>query len=124
MTVLALSCGSSSLKYAAFAGDEAVLRGALADITDHGAAVHAVLHELDRRGVDQPRAIGHRIVHGGPDSFEPTIVDDAVLAGLARVVPLSPPHLPVELAVIAAVRERFGALPQVACFDTSFHRAL
>src|SRR6185503_18340840 len=124
MTVLALNCGSSSVKYAVFAGDEPVLRAELTGVTDHPAAVHAVFDELDRRGVDRPVAVGHRIVHGGPDHFEPVIVDDAILAELERVVPLSPLHLPIELAAIAAVRERFGALPQAACFDTGFHRAL
>ena len=123
MTVLALNCGSSSLKYAVFAGETAVLRGATAGVTDHAAAVRAVLDELDGRGVVLA-AVGHRIVHGGPDHVEPAVVDDALLAALEHVVPLSPLHLPAELATIAAVRARFGAVPQVACFDTGFHRTL
>src|SRR5207249_2878020 len=97
MTVLALNCGSSSLKYAAFSGEEPVLRGALGGVTDHAAAVHAMFDELERRGVDRLRAVGHRIVHGGPDHLEPAIVDDALLAALEQVVPLSPLHLPIEL---------------------------
>ncbi len=68
--------------------------------------------------------VAHRIVHGGPDHLEPAVVDDALLAALERALPFAPLHLPVELAAIAAVRARFGALPQVACFDTAFHRTL
>jgi len=129
MTVLALNCGSSSLKYAVFRGDDAVARGAcdrigLGGAADHTAAVHAVLDELDRRGVERPRAVGHRIVHGGPDHFEPAPVDAALLAALERAVPFAALHLPAELRAIAAVRARFGDLPQVACFDTGFHRTL
>ena len=124
MTVLALNCGSSSLKYAVFAADTAVLRGAVAGVTDHAAAIQTVLDELDRRGIARPAAVGHRVVHGGPDHVEPALVDDALLAALEHVVPLSPLHLPAELATISAVRARFGPLPQVACFDTGFHRTL
>jgi len=127
--ILALNCGSSSLKYALFANEDVLLRGALERIgiggpADHATAVHAVFDELDRRGVERPRAVGHRVVHGGPDHLEPAIVDDVLIAALERVVPFAPLHLPVELRAIAAVRARFGELPQVVCFDTGFHRTL
>ncbi len=126
--VLALNCGSSSLKYALFEGDAPVLRGAVDRIgaggaADHAAAVHGLLDELDGRGI-APVAAGHRIVHGGPDHVEPARVDAPLLAWLARAVPFAPLHLPAELRAIEAVRARCGDLPQVVCFDTAFHRTL
>jgi acetate kinase len=70
----------------------------------------------------EPRAVGHRVVHGGPDYDRPVIVDDNVLARLERYVPLAPLHQPHNLAPIRTLRSRFAQLPQVACFDTAFHR--
>jgi acetate kinase len=69
-----------------------------------------------------PVAVGHRVVHGGPDYTAPVMVDDAVLAKLARYEPLAPLHQPDNLAPIVSLRARFPDLPQVACFDTAFHR--
>jgi len=68
-----------------------------------------------------PTAIGHRVVHGGPDYSAPTLIDDAVLARLERLVPLAPLHQPNNLLAIRTVRQRRPDLPQVACFDTAFH---
>lgn len=138
MTVVALNAGSSSLKYAVFgdpertgdtAGGDAVQRGAFDRIgtggpVDHTAAVHAMFDDLARRGAARPGVIGHRLVHGGPAHSEPAVVDDAVIAELRRAIPFAPLHLPIELAAIAAVRARFGDVPQVVCFDTGFHRTL
>jgi acetate kinase len=69
-----------------------------------------------------PMAIGHRVVHGGPDYSEPTIVSDAVIGRLERFVPLAPLHQPNNLGPIRAILERQPHLLQVACFDTAFHR--
>jgi acetate kinase len=68
-------------------------------------------------------AVGHRVVHGGPEYSRPTLVDDTVLKRLARYIPLAPLHQPNNLAPIRSIRENFPELPQVACFDTAFHRA-
>jgi acetate kinase len=70
----------------------------------------------------RPDAVGHRIVHGGERFFEPALVTPAVLEGLEALVPLAPDHLPAELSVLRAVSEAYRDLPQVACFDTAFHR--
>jgi len=67
--------------------------------------------------------VGHRVVHGGTRHTGPTVVTPRVLAELYRLVPLAPLHLPYNLAAIEAVFERFPDVPQVACFDTSFHRS-
>jgi acetate kinase len=69
-----------------------------------------------------PIAVGHRVVHGGPDYDGPVLVDDRVLANLARLSALAPLHQPHNLAPIGTLLARFPKLPQVACFDTAFHR--
>lgn len=126
--VLALNCGSSSIKYAYLRGETELLRGSVPvggdGAPDHGAAVHAVLEATERRGLGQPQAVGHRLVHGGPDHVEPERVTPELLASLARVVPFAPLHLPSELRAIAAVSARMSDVPQVVCFDTAFHHTL
>ena len=69
-----------------------------------------------------PAAIGHRVVHGGPDYDRPVRVNAEVVARLERYVPLAPLHQPHNLAPIQSILARFPNLPQVACFDTAFHR--
>ena len=66
--------------------------------------------------------VGHRVVHGGPDYDQPVVVTPEILADLQKLVPLAPLHQPYNLAAIDAVFERLPEVPQVACFDTSFHR--
>jgi acetate kinase len=69
-----------------------------------------------------PMAVGHRVVHGGPDYDRPVLVDHGVVARLDRFVALAPLHQPHNLAPIKSILANFPALPQVACFDTAFHR--
>jgi acetate kinase len=66
--------------------------------------------------------IGHRVVHGGARFAGPTVLDKEVLAELRNLIPLAPLHQPYNLAAIEAAFERLPDVPQVACFDTSFHR--
>jgi acetate kinase len=66
--------------------------------------------------------VGHRVVHGGTKFTGPTIIDKQVLAELRDLIPLAPLHQPYNLLAIEAVFERLPDVPQVACFDTSFHR--
>ncbi len=68
-------------------------------------------------------AFGHRVVHGGTDFSAPALIDDKVLARLAELVPLAPLHQPHNLAPMRAVARAAPHLPQVACFDTAFHRS-
>ncbi|MBR0832271.1 acetate/propionate family kinase [Bradyrhizobium manausense] len=70
----------------------------------------------------QPLAVGHRVVHGGPDFERPVLVDHGVVARLERFVALAPLHQPHNLAPIRSILAGFPAVPQVACFDTAFHR--
>jgi acetate kinase len=69
-----------------------------------------------------PIAVGHRVVHGGPDYDRPVLIDHGVVARLERLVPLAPLHQPHNLAPIRSILSNFSTLPQVACFDTAFHR--
>ncbi|GAB4394374.1 MAG: acetate/propionate family kinase [Kiloniellaceae bacterium] len=69
-------------------------------------------------------AAGHRVVHGGTGFAAPVLADDGVLAALEKLVPLAPLHQPHNLAAIRALAERAPAIPQVACFDTAFHRSI
>jgi acetate kinase len=66
--------------------------------------------------------VGHRVVHGGARFTKPVIVTPEILAELKKLIPLAPLHQPYNLAAIEAVDERLPGVPQVACFDTSFHR--
>ena len=66
--------------------------------------------------------VGHRVVHGGPRHASPTVVTPEILKELHSLEPLAPLHQPYNLAAIEAVAERLPSVPQVACFDTSFHR--
>jgi acetate kinase len=69
-----------------------------------------------------PVAVGHRVVHGGDDFSQPTLIDADVIAKLTRLVPLAPLHQPHNLAGIHAIMRLRPDVPQVACFDTAFHR--
>ncbi|MDB4975417.1 MAG: Acetate kinase [Myxococcaceae bacterium] len=88
---------------------------------DHAAAVHALFDALSAEAFSAPTAVGHRLVHGGPEHAAPERVDGALLEALRGLLPYAPLHLPAELSVIEAVSERFPKLPQVVCFDTAFH---
>jgi acetate kinase len=70
-----------------------------------------------------PLAVGHRVVHGGPDFDRPVLIDHGVVARLERFTALAPLHQPHNLAPIRSLLANFPALPQVACFDTAFHRS-
>jgi acetate kinase len=82
------------------------------------------LAELIRDALAQRHVIaaGHRVAHGGPDFAGPVLVDDDSLRKLSALIPLAPLHQPFNLAPIEGLRREFPHLPQVACFDTAFHR--
>ena len=71
----------------------------------------------------QVMAVGHRVVHGGADYAQPILIDEVVDARIEQLIPLAPLHQPHNLAAIRAVREWQPQTPQVACFDTAFHRS-
>ncbi|MFD8198454.1 acetate kinase [Streptomyces sp. NPDC003470] len=97
-------------------------------VADHEAALKCMAAELakDGLGLDSPElaAIGHRVVHGGKRFTEPTVVDDAVLAEIERLIPVAPLHNPANLTGIRTARALRPDLPQVAVFDTAFHTTM
>lgn len=93
------------------------------DVTDAGDAIEALASWLrSKYGGSKVLGVGHRVVHGGPNFTGPAVIDREVLRELYGLVPLAPLHQPYNLAAIEAVSERLPEVPQVACFDTSFHR--
>lgn len=149
--IAVINAGSSSLKFALYRPDGALLQclyhgqiaaitgrgrfsvhsadGALVldeqlDVADHAAAVQLLLQWLDGQGDLVLTAAGHRVVHGGVEFSAPVLVNDDVLNRLRALAPLAPLHQPHNLGAIELLRELRPALPQVACFDTAFHRTM
>ena len=139
MLVLVINSGSSSLKYQlrdVAAGDvltEGLVErigmpapdGGAPAVADHAAAleqVDAALHAvLGDRAID---AVGHRVVHGGERFAEPVLVDNEITRAIERLNPLAPLHNPANVLGIRAIAEKWPDMPQVAVFDTAFHRTL
>jgi acetate kinase len=145
---LTLNAGSSSLKFALFAArdDTALITGQVDRIGPHGAlkikdaagnpiepapggftshetSLATGIATVKRAYPDlKLGAIGHRVVHGGVDYTAPVVVDDGTLADLEALAPFAPLHQPHNIAGIRAAMHAFPGVPQVACFDTAFHR--
>src|SRR5258708_40226176 len=66
-------------------------------------------------------AVGHRVVHGGPNYWEPQRIAPGLIEALHQLSPFDPEHLPEEILLTEAFHHRFSDLPQIACFDTAFH---
>ncbi|MEU6450572.1 acetate kinase [Streptomyces sp. NPDC046979] len=116
---------TSRLKHRPAGGESREWSGS---IPDHESALKAVAAELakDGLGLDSPElaAIGHRVVHGGRLFTEPTVIDDAVLAEIERLIPVAPLHNPANLTGIRTAQALRPDLPQVAVFDTAFHTTM
>jgi acetate kinase len=126
--VLTINGGSSSIRFAVYETGS-TLRfqfGGTIDrlAADRQAAVGALLDRLETHSTFASiAAVGHRIVHGMQRS-EPERVTPKLLNALRRITPYDPDHLPRGLALIEAFARRHPKLPQVACFDTAFHRTM
>jgi acetate kinase len=123
MTVLVINCGSSSLKWSVVdpAVGETLAGGTVQKVTDHGAALSAVLAEAPLDGLV---AVAHRVVHGGERFETPVLINDAVLAAIRELSVLAPLHNPVNADGIEVARAALPAVPHVAVFDTAFHASL
>jgi len=145
---LTLNAGSSSLKVALFPaeGDDPLVTGqadrigpegkltlkdaegaemllAEGDLNSHAGALAMAIATIKRAFPDlHLAAVGHRVVHGGPDFTDPVLVTAEVLEKLNELSPFAPLHQPHNIAGIRAAMEAFPGVPQVACFDTAFHR--
>lgn len=150
--VLTINGGSSSLKFSireVAAPAVAVLRGCVErvggsgsrlvvhdargvrredvsiEVPDQAAAAALAIGRIEAAvGLGAIAAVGHRVVHGGDLFVEPAVVSPEMLDGLRRIAPLDPEHLPGEIALIEAIAGAFPGIPQVACFDTAFHRSM
>ena len=134
--VLVLNAGSTSLKYQLLVPGtgEVATRGTLerigedgSGVVDHADAVRQMTARISDAGIDLAaagvRAVGHRVVHGGPDFSDPVLVTDEVVGQIRDLIPLAPLHNPGALAGIEAARERLD-VPHVAVFDTAFFASL
>lgn len=119
--ILTLNAGSSTVKYGLFSRD-GVTELARGTIEQTGAAAMAKALEVTREAKVQVVGVGHRVVHGGPRYAAPAPIDDAVVDALRSFIPLAPLHQPHNVAGIEGARAAFAGVPQVACFDTAFHR--
>jgi len=151
--IVVLNAGSSSIKFCTFRRDadglERELRGQVAglgtaprlaakrgsDVAVDRALSPGPMNHAEALGIllDFLRAelhgetivgVGHRVVHGGLEFMAPTAVDEGILARLDRYVPLAPLHQPHNLAAIRLMLERLPGVPEIACFDTAFHRGI
>jgi acetate kinase len=121
--ILCVNAGSSSLKCARFelAGDEPHE----VDRVELDTGPDALGDALDAlTGASPPRAVAHRVVHGGPHLDRHCVLDAETAEALRQAVPFAPLHLPPELAAIDATARRLPDAVQVVCFDTTFHRTM
>ena len=151
-TTLALNSGSSSLKFGLYrvsaSRTEALLSGVAESIGEASGkfqvrdsqgstltydtasmpsqqdAIIRIGNFLDGSQMPLPAAIGHRIVHGGPKLRQHCLIDESVLRLLEAAAAFAPLHTPSALSVIRFAQQHFPGLPQVACFDTTFHAAM
>ncbi|MEL6543659.1 MAG: acetate/propionate family kinase [Myxococcota bacterium] len=149
--LLTLNAGSSSLKFGLFsasdepkeqlsgvvsgiggdarlrlksASGESLLNEDLRDSTTHEDALREALRVLsDHHSIDSVRAVGHRIVFGGPEHSGPRVLNASVVTELESFVPFAPLHQPYNLAGVEAATQAFPDAVQVGCFDTAFHRS-
>lgn len=132
MLVLVINSGSSSLKYQVrdTANGDILTKGLIDRIgeeavPDHGAALEELSRRLpDALGGRSIDAVGHRVVHGGERFSEPVLIDNEIVRAIERLSPLAPLHNPPSARGIRAVHDKWPGIPQVAVFDTAFHRTL
>ena len=143
MLVLVINSGSSSIKYqvrqvpsdadaqGGGTGAEILTKGLIENIgqegaiADHSQALDLLAGrldgELEGREID---VVGHRVVHGGERFSEPVLIDNEIVRAIERLAPLAPLHNPAAALGIRAIQRKWPHLPQVAVFDTAFHRTL
>ncbi len=139
MIVLVINCGSSSAKYQLFDADRKIslAKGVIERIgqygspcPDHHAAMRIIINRLTDKNTGvivsaaEISGVGHRVVHGGEEFKESTLITKKVLASIEKYSALAPLHNPPSLSGIKACGEILKNVPQVAVFDTSFHQTM
>ncbi len=133
--ILTVNCGSSSVKYKLFSfPEEKVITNGLIEqigeegssVKNHHQAIELVIDRILSLGVslDDIKAVGHRVVHGGEKFVEPTIITDEVIEQIRALFDLAPLHNPANLEGIIATSKVLSSAVQVAVFDTAFHSTL
>lgn len=122
MNVLVVNAGSSSLKLRVLGEEDAVLADTTIERWSGGDETGPLEDFL--RDAPSVGAVGHRVVHGGPEFTTATTIDDEVRARIEALTGLAPLHQPRALAGIDAARRLLPGLPQIACFDTAFHTTM
>jgi acetate kinase len=124
-TILTINVGSATIKCALFT-QESEPRSLLRETIDGAPAssMPRLAEWIDAHGVDNARAVGYRIVHGGPEYVKPHLVTVDLLRDLESLIPFAPNHLPDALTVVRTLFERLPRATHVACFDTAFHADL
>jgi acetate kinase len=150
-TVLALNCGSSSLKFGLFQagvsgpnllidgeaeavgtsqarltarGSDGAASSKTSPIANHAEAAIEIFTVLAEHGAPAPSAVGHRIVHGGPSVRNHCLIDPQILRALEDARAFAPLHTPTALEVVRIAQAHFGGCQHVACLDTAFHHCL
>ena len=114
---------SAHLKAVSAAGEPVAEQDWAESALDHHGATNEIVRLARELLAGRPvLAVGHRVVHGGEEFAAPVRVDAGVLAKLVKLIPLAPLHQPHNLAPIEAISKAAPQIPQVACFDTAFHR--
>jgi len=126
--VLALNTGSSSLKYGLYRVDGDTCEALLTENTESAGngsdPVTTIVGTLRDKGLPAPDAIGHRLVHGGPNVREHARIDEQLMMHLDEARAFAPLHVPAAVQMVKRCRVAFPGVPQVACFDTAFHATM
>lgn len=146
MNILVLNTGSSSIKFAMFENGTSLnagIRGSISHIgqaqsflklqrgnkpeekketqaANHTEALQLIANWLKGEGMEI-HAIGHRLVHGGPHHYLPTLITPQLISDIQQYIAFAPEHLPNALAAITAMQQHYPDTKQIACFDTAFH---
>ncbi|MBV8085195.1 MAG: acetate/propionate family kinase [Chloroflexi bacterium] len=120
-SVLTVNTGSSSLKVGVYDGRARVWSASRQQVADFDGAFDDIRREFGQRPI---HAIGHRVVHGGSRFAQPARIDSELLGYLQELTPVDPTHLPQAIATIESAQAAYPEVPQVACFDTAFHRTM
>jgi acetate kinase len=134
MIILALNCGSSSVKYKLYSWEKkqtlssGIIERIGLDIPDHKTALQQILHNLTATGVikelSEISAVGHRVVHGGEKFKNSVMINEDVLEAIRSVADLAPLHNPPNIIGIEAAKEALPEIPHIAVFDTAFHQTM
>lgn len=124
--ILSVNAGSSSIKVTtAQLDDSSVVHSTtINDVTDYSAALTEAIEAIKAINADFSEsklvAVGHRVVHGGSQAETARLIDDALLDEMRRFAEFDPEHAPATIGIIETMRQKFPAIPHVACFDTAF----